>query len=162
MSAQRGCHHYHHHPHNHHPYHYPHHQVLNSAVPRSTLLIASINMDKHDSKRQLRLRNGLVTRHAYRFVPFYPVTPWKQGVCPCSRVVPWGTVIFAEIDKQWFLLQCYWPGQGARTTWWHSSSPVEEPVGKVSYCFIYYWWLSITCWFICYWRLSFITTREEG
>ena len=41
-------------------------QVLNSAVPRSTLLIASINMDKHDSKRQLRLRNGLVTRHAYR------------------------------------------------------------------------------------------------
>jgi len=40
-------------------------QVLNSAVPRSTLLIASINMDKHDSKRQLRLRNGLVTRHAY-------------------------------------------------------------------------------------------------
>ena len=43
-------------------------QVLNSAVPRSTLLIASINMDKHDSKRQLRLRNGLVTRHAYRLV----------------------------------------------------------------------------------------------
>ena len=60
---------------NKHPYYYPHHQVLNSAVPRSTLLIASINMDKHDSKRQLRLRNGLVTRHAYRFVPSYPVKP---------------------------------------------------------------------------------------
>ncbi|XP_023330872.1 calpain-9 [Eurytemora carolleeae] len=40
-------------------------QVLNSAVPRSTLLIASINMDKTDTKRQTRLRNGLVTRHAY-------------------------------------------------------------------------------------------------
>jgi len=45
-------------------------QVLNSAVPRSTLLIASINMDKQDrsdksDKRQTRLRNGLVTRHAY-------------------------------------------------------------------------------------------------
>ena len=68
-------------------------QVLNSAVPRSTLLIASINMDKvrmmmmmmmmitmmimmmmmmmmqvtdkAADKRQLRLRNGLVTRHAY-------------------------------------------------------------------------------------------------
>ena len=42
-------------------------QVLNSAVPRSTLLIASINMDKLDKsdKRQTRLRNGLVTRHAY-------------------------------------------------------------------------------------------------
>ena len=42
-------------------------QVLNSAVPRSTLLIASINMDKTDTKRQTRLRNGLVTRHAYRY-----------------------------------------------------------------------------------------------
>jgi hypothetical protein len=31
-------------------------QVLNSAVPRSTLLIASINMDKTDTKRQMRLR----------------------------------------------------------------------------------------------------------
>ena len=36
-------------------------------MPRSTLLIASINMDKVDKsdKRQMRLRNGLVTRHAY-------------------------------------------------------------------------------------------------
>ncbi|XP_059098074.1 calpain-9-like [Tigriopus californicus] len=41
-------------------------QVLNSAVPRSTLLIASINIDtRNDSKRTLRLRNGLITRHAY-------------------------------------------------------------------------------------------------
>jgi len=41
-------------------------QVLNSAVPRSTLLIASINIDsRHDNKRHLRLRNGLITRHAY-------------------------------------------------------------------------------------------------
>ncbi|XKL67033.1 hypothetical protein PGB90_010453 [Kerria lacca] len=38
-------------------------QVLNSAVPRSSLLIASINLK--DGKRQLRLRNGLMTQHAY-------------------------------------------------------------------------------------------------
>jgi len=40
-------------------------QVLNSAVPRSTLLIASINIDGRNEKRTLRLRNGLITRHAY-------------------------------------------------------------------------------------------------
>ncbi|KAK7865864.1 hypothetical protein R5R35_003980 [Gryllus longicercus] len=39
-------------------------QVLNSAVPRSSLLIASINPEK-ENKRQLRLRNGLITAHAY-------------------------------------------------------------------------------------------------
>ena len=68
--------------------------MLNSAVPRSTLLIASINIvstctynydynfkisalliandilkkfqdSRHDNKRHLRLRNGLITRHAY-------------------------------------------------------------------------------------------------
>ncbi|XP_077285605.1 calpain-1 catalytic subunit-like isoform X2 [Arctopsyche grandis] len=38
-------------------------QVLNSAVPRSSLLIATITPDKE--KRQLRLRNGLLTHHAY-------------------------------------------------------------------------------------------------
>uniref|UniRef100_A0A8D8Q5N7 Calpain-1 catalytic subunit n=2 Tax=Cacopsylla melanoneura TaxID=428564 RepID=A0A8D8Q5N7_9HEMI len=39
-------------------------QVLNSAVPRSSLLIASIKLEK-EQKRQLRLRNGLITQHAY-------------------------------------------------------------------------------------------------
>lgn len=39
-------------------------QVLNSAVPRSSLLIATITQEK-DGKRQLRLRNGLITQHAY-------------------------------------------------------------------------------------------------
>ncbi|KAK3924538.1 Calpain-1 catalytic subunit [Frankliniella fusca] len=38
-------------------------QVLNSAVPRSSLLIACIQ--PKESKRQLRLRNGLLTQHAY-------------------------------------------------------------------------------------------------
>nr|CAH7717763.1 unnamed protein product [Callosobruchus chinensis] len=56
-------------------------QVLNSAVPRSSLLIATITQDKelsknpgtscaggyghHPSKQRLRLRNGLLTRSAY-------------------------------------------------------------------------------------------------
>nr|XP_023020394.1 calpain-9-like [Leptinotarsa decemlineata] len=39
-------------------------QVLNSAVPRSSLLIATITQEK-DNKRHLRLRNGLITQHAY-------------------------------------------------------------------------------------------------
>ncbi|KAI5754596.1 hypothetical protein M8J77_009837 [Diaphorina citri] len=39
-------------------------QVLNSAVPRSSLLISSIKLEK-EQKRQLRLRNGLITQHAY-------------------------------------------------------------------------------------------------
>ncbi|XP_056640936.1 calpain-9-like isoform X2 [Diorhabda sublineata] len=39
-------------------------QVLNSAVPRSSLLIATITQEK-ENKRQLRLRNGLITQHAY-------------------------------------------------------------------------------------------------
>ncbi|XP_046405964.1 calpain-1 catalytic subunit-like isoform X2 [Ischnura elegans] len=39
-------------------------QVLSSAVPRSTLLIVSILPEK-DSRRQLRLRNGLLTHHTY-------------------------------------------------------------------------------------------------
>ncbi|XP_034250609.1 calpain-9-like isoform X2 [Thrips palmi] len=38
-------------------------QVLNSAVPRSSLLIACIQ--PKENKRQLRLRNGLLTQHAY-------------------------------------------------------------------------------------------------
>ncbi|KAG8226694.1 hypothetical protein J437_LFUL005509 [Ladona fulva] len=39
-------------------------QVLSSAVPRSTLLIVSILPEK-DGRRQLRLRNGLLTHHTY-------------------------------------------------------------------------------------------------
>ncbi|XP_063872789.1 calpain-9-like isoform X1 [Scylla paramamosain] len=64
-------------------------QVLNSAVPRSTLLIASINLEK-DNKRNLRLRNGLVTQHAYSVTGLARVRT-KLGETPLVRLRnPWG------------------------------------------------------------------------
>ncbi|XP_076054370.1 calpain-9-like [Oratosquilla oratoria] len=64
-------------------------QVLNSAVPRSTLLVASINTEK-DSKRNLRLRNGLVTQHAYSVTGLARVRS-KLGETPLVRLRnPWG------------------------------------------------------------------------
>ncbi|MPC09799.1 Calpain-2 catalytic subunit [Portunus trituberculatus] len=59
-------------------------QVLNSAVPRSTLLIASINLEK-DNKRNLRLRNGLVTQHAYSVTGLARVRT-KLGETPLVRM----------------------------------------------------------------------------
>ncbi|CAH0387534.1 unnamed protein product [Bemisia tabaci] len=66
-------------------------QVLNSAVPRSSILVACINLEK-DSKRQLRLRNGLLTQHAYSVTGLARVrgpmgetplvrlrNPWRRG-----------------------------------------------------------------------------------
>ncbi|XP_068245051.1 calpain-9-like isoform X1 [Palaemon carinicauda] len=64
-------------------------QVLNSAVPRSTLLVASINLEK-DNKRNLRLRNGLVTQHAYSVTGLARVRS-KLGETPLVRLRnPWG------------------------------------------------------------------------
>nr|XP_053654567.1 calpain-9-like isoform X2 [Cherax quadricarinatus]XP_053654568.1 calpain-9-like isoform X2 [Cherax quadricarinatus]XP_053654569.1 calpain-9-like isoform X2 [Cherax quadricarinatus]XP_053654570.1 calpain-9-like isoform X2 [Cherax quadricarinatus]XP_053654571.1 calpain-9-like isoform X2 [Cherax quadricarinatus]XP_053654573.1 calpain-9-like isoform X2 [Cherax quadricarinatus] len=64
-------------------------QVLNSAVPRSTLLVASINLEK-DTKRNLRLRNGLVTQHAYSVTGLARVRS-KLGETPLVRLRnPWG------------------------------------------------------------------------
>ncbi|XP_071546389.1 calpain-9-like [Panulirus ornatus] len=59
-------------------------QVLNSAVPRSTLLVASINLEK-DNKRNLRLRNGLVTQHAYSVTGLARVRS-KLGETPLVRM----------------------------------------------------------------------------
>jgi len=64
-------------------------QVLNSAVPRSTLLIASISYDK-ESKRPLRLRNGLTSQTAYSVTGLARVRS-SRGEVPLVRLRnPWG------------------------------------------------------------------------
>ncbi|XP_047736943.1 calpain-9 isoform X2 [Hyalella azteca] len=64
-------------------------QVLNSAVPRSSLLVASINSNK-DGGAALQLRNGLVTQHAYSVTGLARVRS-KMGVAPLVRLRnPWG------------------------------------------------------------------------
>ncbi|XP_014247498.1 calpain-9-like isoform X2 [Cimex lectularius] len=64
-------------------------QVLNSAVPRSSLLIASINPEK-ENKRQLRLRNGLMTQTAYSVTGLARVRG-HAGETPLVRLRnPWG------------------------------------------------------------------------
>ncbi|EEB14001.1 Calpain A, putative [Pediculus humanus corporis] len=64
-------------------------QVLNSAVPRSTLIIASINPEK-ETKRQLRLRNGLLTQSAYSVTGLARVRN-HLGEIPLVRLRnPWG------------------------------------------------------------------------
>ncbi|KAF2347108.1 Peptidase C2 calpain catalytic domain, partial [Trinorchestia longiramus] len=64
-------------------------QVLNSAVPRSSLLVASINSSK-DAGTALQLRNGLVTQHAYSVTGLARVRS-KMGEAPLVRLRnPWG------------------------------------------------------------------------
>ncbi|XP_037084244.1 LOW QUALITY PROTEIN: calpain-1 catalytic subunit-like [Pollicipes pollicipes] len=64
-------------------------QVLNSAVPRSSLIVASIHIER-DTKRHLRLRNGLVTQHAYSVTGLARVRS-KLGETPLVRLRnPWG------------------------------------------------------------------------
>ncbi|XP_066137675.1 calpain-9-like isoform X1 [Euwallacea fornicatus] len=85
-------------------------QVLNSAVPRSSLLIATITQDK-ESKRQLRLRNGLITQHAYSVTGLARVRG-TSGETPLVRLKnPWarGEWTGAWSDRSW-----EWDGLTAR------------------------------------------------
>ncbi|KAL1497954.1 hypothetical protein ABEB36_008833 [Hypothenemus hampei] len=79
-------------------------QVLNSAVPRSSLLIATITQEK-DSKRQLRLRNGLITQHAYSVTGLARVRS-VSGETPLVRLKnPWArgewTGAWSERSWEW-------------------------------------------------------------
>ena len=78
-------------------------QVLNSAVPRSTLLIASISFGEANSKeaspssgskqqpRALRLRNGLMSQTAYSVTGLARVRSSSRGEVPLVRLRnPWG------------------------------------------------------------------------
>ncbi|XP_069705576.1 calpain-1 catalytic subunit-like isoform X2 [Periplaneta americana] len=85
-------------------------QVLNSAVPRSSLLIASINPEK-DSKRQLRLRNGLITQHAYSVTGLARVRG-PLGETPLVRLRnPWGR---GEWTGPWSERSWEWDGLSDR------------------------------------------------
>ncbi|KAK6628177.1 hypothetical protein RUM43_001989 [Polyplax serrata] len=85
-------------------------QVLNSAVPRSTLLIASINPEK-ETKRQLRLRNGLVTQNAYSVTGLARVRG-HFGETPLVRLRnPWGK---GEWNGPWSERSWEWDGLSER------------------------------------------------
>ncbi|KAL0275667.1 UNVERIFIED_CONTAM: hypothetical protein PYX00_003457 [Menopon gallinae] len=85
-------------------------QVLNSAVPRSSLLIASINPEK-ENKRQLRLRNGLVTQHAYSVTGLARVRG-SLGETPLVRLRnPWGR---GEWTGPWSERSWEWDGLSER------------------------------------------------
>ncbi|XP_068083720.1 calpain-9 [Anabrus simplex] len=85
-------------------------QVLNSAVPRSSLLIASINPEK-DNKRQLRLRNGLITQHAYSVTGLARVRG-PLGETPLVRLRnPWGR---GEWTGPWSERSWEWDGLSER------------------------------------------------
>ncbi|XP_046673592.1 calpain-1 catalytic subunit-like isoform X2 [Homalodisca vitripennis] len=85
-------------------------QVLNSAVPRSSLLIASINPEK-ESKRQLRLRNGLMTQTAYSVTGLARVRG-PLGETPLVRLRnPWGK---GEWTGPWSERSWEWDGLSER------------------------------------------------
>nr|CAD7397272.1 unnamed protein product [Timema cristinae] len=85
-------------------------QVLNSAVPRSSLLISSINQEK-DNKRQLRLRNGLITQHAYSVTGLARVRG-PLGETPLVRLRnPWGR---GEWTGPWSERSWEWDGLSER------------------------------------------------
>ncbi|XP_063243850.1 calpain-1 catalytic subunit-like [Bacillus rossius redtenbacheri] len=85
-------------------------QVLNSAVPRSSLLIASICPDK-DTKRQLRLRNGVITQHAYSVTGLARVRG-PLGETPLVRLRnPWGR---GEWTGPWSERSWEWDGLSER------------------------------------------------
>ncbi|CAG0918880.1 unnamed protein product, partial [Notodromas monacha] len=69
-------------------------QVLNSAVPRSTLVIASVHLlEGKESKWQVRLRNGLITGQGYLVTGLARVRVRSSGgqEIPLVRVRnPWG------------------------------------------------------------------------
>ncbi|XP_057379033.1 calpain-9-like isoform X1 [Daphnia carinata] len=71
-------------------------QVLNSAVPRSTLLIASISFGEKEASsgkqpRALRLRNGLMSQTAYSVTGLARVRSSSRGEVPLVRLRnPWG------------------------------------------------------------------------
>nr|CAD7568208.1 unnamed protein product [Timema californicum] len=108
-------------------------QVLNSAVPRSSLLISSINQvsgreihvvnpdrwpnnfgglqEEKDNKRQLRLRNGLITQHAYSVTGLARVRG-PLGETPLVRLRnPWGR---GEWTGPWSERSWEWDGLSER------------------------------------------------
>ncbi|XP_065156329.1 calpain-9-like isoform X3 [Atheta coriaria] len=85
-------------------------QVLNSAVPRSSLLIATIAAEK-DNKRQLRLRNGLITQHAYSVTGLARVRG-AGGETPLVRLRnPWAR---GEWTGPWSERSWEWDGLSTR------------------------------------------------
>ncbi|KAI4456929.1 calpain [Holotrichia oblita] len=85
-------------------------QVLNSAVPRSSLLIATIIPEK-ENKRQLRLRNGLITQHAYSVTGLARVRG-SNGETPLVRLRnPWAR---GEWTGPWSERSWEWDGLSAR------------------------------------------------
>nr|XP_022900418.1 calpain-9-like isoform X1 [Onthophagus taurus] len=87
-------------------------QVLNSAVPRSSLLIATILPEK-ENKRQLRLRNGLITQHAY-------------SVTGLARVRgPSGETPLVRLRNPW--ARGEWTGPWSERSWeWDGLSPRDK------------------------------------
>ncbi|KAF2895792.1 hypothetical protein ILUMI_10383 [Ignelater luminosus] len=85
-------------------------QVLNSAVPRSSLLIATIAQEK-ENKRQLRLRNGLITQHAYSVTGLARVRG-VSGETPLVRLRnPWAR---GEWTGAWSERSWEWDGLSTR------------------------------------------------
>ncbi|XP_072398094.1 calpain-9-like isoform X1 [Diabrotica undecimpunctata] len=85
-------------------------QVLNSAVPRSSLLIATITQEK-EPKRQLRLRNGLITQHAYSITGLARVRG-VNGEVPLVRLRnPWAK---GEWTGPWSERSWEWDGLSNR------------------------------------------------
>ncbi|XP_025414399.1 calpain-9-like isoform X1 [Sipha flava] len=84
-------------------------QVLNSAVPRSSLLISTITLK--ENKRQLRLRNGLMTQHAYSVTGLARVRG-PLGDTPLVRLRnPWGE---GEWTGPWSERSWEWDGLSNR------------------------------------------------
>ncbi|XP_018324293.1 calpain-9 isoform X2 [Agrilus planipennis] len=92
-------------------------QVLNSAVPRSSLLIANITPEK-DTKRQLRLRNGLITQHAY-------------SITGLARVRgPTGETPLVRLRNPW--ARGEWSGAWSERSWeWDGLSPRDKELLSV-------------------------------
>ncbi|XP_065568283.1 calpain-11-like isoform X2 [Artemia franciscana] len=83
------------------------HQVLNSAVPRSTLLVASIQLGRKN-KRKLKLQNGLITQHTYSVTGLARIQT-KFGETSLIRLKnPWGrgewNGAWSERSEEWNLL----------------------------------------------------------
>lgn len=90
--------------------------MLNSAVPRSTLVIASILLDK--DKRQLRLRNGLITGQGYLVTGLARVRMRASG----SQEVP-----LVRLRNPWGAGRGEWVGPWSRQSWeWESLSERDK------------------------------------
>lgn len=116
-------------------------QLLNSAVPRSTLLVATVHHEKE--KRQIRLRNGLMSGQAYCVTGLARVrgtggdTPLVRLRNPAAR---------GE-----------WTGAWSRASWeWHGLSDRDKELLSVRVTHDGEFWMSFEDFARCFTRLELV------